>query len=421
MSESGDSIDRARGHLTGRRQREAPGPVSKSVPQIALLTGGGDKPYAIGLATALISEGISFDFIGSTDLQTPELLNNSRVNFLNLRGDQSPQAHPLRKALRVLAYYLRLIKYAATSEAKIFHILWHNKFEIFDQTVLLLYYKCLGKRIVFTAHNVNARQRDGNDNWLNRLSLRVQYRLVDHIFVHTEKMKVQLRDEFGVPETRASVIPFGINNTVPNTALRADEAKQRLGLSKTDRVLLFFGSITPYKGLEYLIGALEELTQKSNDYRLVIAGKPKEGPGYWKSIQETITRKGLTQRVMARSENIPDEEVELYFKAADVLILPYTQIFQSGVLFLGYNFGLPAIAADVGSLREEIIEGKTGFVFRAKDPVDLAKTIDAYFSSELYGDLERRRPEIRDYANERYSWSKVAVLTTSIYSQLLQS
>ena len=63
-------------------------------------------------------------------------------------------------------------------------------------------------------------------------------------------------------------------------------------------------------------------------------------------------------------------------------------MFQSGVLFLGYSFGLPAIAADVGSLKKEIIEGKTGFVFRAQDSSDLARKIDEYFKSELFSNLE---------------------------------
>ena len=107
------------------------------------------------------------------------------------------------------------------------------------------------------------------------------------------------------------------------------------------------------------------------------------------------------------------------FKAADVLILPYTHVFQSGVLFLGYSFGLPAIAADVGTLKEEIIEGQTGFVFKPQDSSDLASKIDEYFKSELFRNLETRRAEIKAYANERYSWDKVAadnnerVFTTS--------
>jgi len=108
----------------------------------------------------------------------------------------------------------------------------------------------------------------------------------------------------------------------------------------------------------------------------------------------------------------------MYFKAADVLIVPYVQIFQSGVPFLAYSFGLPVIATDVGSLRQDIVEGRTGFICRAKDSSDLANMIHQYFDSELFRSLENRRLEIKQYANERYSWDKVAEITKKVYEKL---
>ena len=396
-----------------------PGNWPRANVQIALLTGGGDKPYALGMAAALTAEGILLDFIGSDDLQVAELLNNSRVNFLNLRGDQCPNVSAFAKVLRILNYYIRLIRYAATARPKIFHVLWTNKFVLFDRTLLLAYYKLLGKRIVLTAHNVNAGKRDSNDSWLNRFSLKCEYTLSDHIFVHTEKMKNELSSGFGISPGKVSMIPFGINNTTPNTDLSAGEAKRRLGLINDDKAILFFGNIAPYKGLEYLVAAFGELLQTDPSYRLIIVGKPKGDENYWGRIHRAIAQSGIADRVIERIEYIPDEQTELYFKAADVLVLPYTHIFQSGVLFLGYSFGLPAIAADVGSLREEIIEGETGLIFKARDSSALTQAIEQYFASELFRQLESRRSEIKAYTNERYSWRKVATITTAIYSVLL--
>jgi glycosyltransferase involved in cell wall biosynthesis len=125
-------------------------------------------------------------------------------------------------------------------------------------------------------------------------------------------------------------------------------------------------------------------------------------------------------RILLRADFIPDEETEVYFKAADVLVLPYRHIYQSGILFLGHSFGLPVLAADVGSLKEEIVEGKTGFVFRPEDPADLARAIERYFASDLYRDLESRRREIRDYATERHSWDVVGQITMNVYAGLLR-
>ena len=385
---------------------------------ITLLTGGGDKPYALGMAAALTSAGIEVDFIGSDDLKVPELLSNSRIHFRNLRGDQRSDASAIAKALRVLKYYMRLIGYAPKATPKLFHILWNNKFQFFDCTLLMLYYKLLRKSVVFTAHNVNAGKRDNNDSWLNRISLKIQYGLSDHIFVHTDGMKREMITDFRIPEDNISVIPFGINNTVPNTSLSSAEAKRQLGLSKNDKILLFFGNIAPYKGLEYLVAAFGELLKNDRRYRLLIVGRPKGPQSYWNQVRGTIASSGIGHRVIDKIEYVPDEETELYFKAADVLILPYAHVFQSGVLFLGYSFGLPAIAADVGNLKEEIIEGETGFVFKPRDSSDLTNTIQKYFNSALFRNLESRRMQIKAYANERYSWDKVAKITTAVYTRL---
>jgi len=359
--------------------------------------------------------------------------------------NQRLDAGLVSKMTRVLVYYMRLITYAATARPRVFHILWNNKFDVFDRTLLMLYYKLLGKRIVFTAHNVNAGIRDGNDSWLNRTTLKFQYRLSDHLFVHTEKMKAELVAGFEVAPGKVTVIPFGINSTVPDTALTPAAARQRLGVGAQEKVLLFFGNIAPYKGLEYLVDAFLELHKAdhrrqesvsgapssvleplpsalrsaSSNYRLIIAGRPKGSEAYWSAISEKIKANPARGKLTLNIEYVPDAETEVFFKAADVLVLPYTHIFQSGVLFLGYNFGLPVIAADVGALKDEIVEGETGFIFRAKDAHALALTVEKYFGSALYRDREVQRQTIREYANRRYSWTKVGEMTRRVYRDLL--
>ncbi len=343
---------------------------------VTLLTGGGDKPYALGLTAALTSAGVIVDFIGSDEQVMPELLANPRVNFHNLRGDQRPQVSRVTKVLRVLNYYFRLICYAAKAKPAIFHILWNNKIEIFDRTLLMLYYKLLGKRLVFTAHNVDKKQK-------------------------------------------VSVIPFGINNTVPNTSLSTADAKHQLGISKDEKTLLFFGNIAPYKGLEYLVAAFTELSKECFNYRLIIAGSVKNCQTYWRAVEQSIVLSGVGERIIRKIEYVPDEDTEIYFKAADVLVLPYTYIFQSGVLFLGYSFGLPAIASNTGSMQEDVIQGKTGFIHEAQNAAALAEAIRVYFRSDLYRNLDETKREIRDYANERYSWAIVGEMLDRVYRRIL--
>ena len=387
---------------------------------VSLLTGGGDKPYAFGLANELIRRRLALDLIGSDDLDCPEFRGKPRVHFLNLRGDQRAKASFAKKIFRVFVYYVKLIGYASNAKPKIFHLLWNNKFQSFDRTVLMLYYKLLGKKIALTVHNVNAERRDSKDNLFNRLTLRVQYHLTDHFFVHTEKMKLELVEEFGVREARVTVIPFGINNAVPNTRLASGEARQRLGISDGQKAILFFGHIAPYKGLEYLVNAFQRILDRDKGYRLVIAGRPKGGEEYWAAIHASIREDLQIGRILLKADYIPDAETEVYFKAADVLVLPYRHIYQSGVLFLGHSFGLPVLAADVGSLKDEIIEGKTGFLFKPEDPVDLARAISKYFESDLFRNLDQRRQEIKQYVAKQHSWDVVGQKTMEVYAELLR-
>jgi D-inositol-3-phosphate glycosyltransferase len=384
--------------------------------RVALLTAGRDRPYALGMGAALAGQGIQLDYIGGEMVDGPEVRGNSLIRVLNIR-DQREQATLISKMLRVLQYYARLLNYTRTSKCRIFHILWNNKFELFDRTLLTAFYRLLGKRVVLTAHNVNAGKRDGNDSLLNRWSLKCQYGLAHHIFVHTLMMKEEFWNEFRVRGEKVTVIPFGINNTLPTTKLTGEGARRQLGIASKDKVVLFFGNIAPYKGLEYLVEAVAQLARGDSTYRLIIAGRPKGSEEYWARVQQQIEKADL--HVVAKIEYIPDEEVEWYFKAADVLVLPYNHIFQSGVLFLGYSFGLPVVATDVGSLKEEIVVGKTGFVCRPQDAGDMARVLAEYFGSDLYFQLAQRREEIRQFANERYSWTKVGEITKSLYASLL--
>jgi D-inositol-3-phosphate glycosyltransferase len=387
---------------------------------VGLLTGCKDKPYVFGLATALASEGVHLDVIGSDEIDSPELHRAENLRFLNFRASYESDANFAQKLWKVLAYYATLIRYVACSSPRILHILWNDKFELLDRTILMLYYKVLGKRIAFTAHNVNQGKRDANDSWLNRVTLKIQYRFCDHIFVHTQKMKEELCEQFAVAEDAVSVIRFPINNALPDTELTPIEAKRRLGLRNGEKAILFFGRIRPYKGVEQLLDAFRVLLAKrKSNYRLIVAGEPIKGcEGYLREIQSSVER-DLAGRIIWRAQFIPDADVEMYLKAADVLVLPYKEIFQSGVLFLAYAFGLPVIATDVGSFREEIVEGSTGFLCKPEDPEDMAKAVETYFASDLFRNLDVRRQEIKDYANTRHSWHAVADVTCSAYAKML--
>jgi glycosyltransferase involved in cell wall biosynthesis len=397
----------------------APG-TRRSV-HVGLLTACQDKPYVFGFATSMVGKAVNLDVIGSDEVDGPEMHSAANINFINLRANQRQSVSAPRRLSRLLSYYVRLIGYAARTQARIFHILWNNRFEYFDRTLLMSYYRMLGKQVVLTAHNVNQARRDNTDSLLNRLTLRIQYALANHIFVHTEKAKKELSEDFRVHERKISVIPFGINNAVPRTDLTPADAKRQLGIGPDEKTILYFGRIRPYKGIEHLLAAYEILASRRPDHRLIVAGEPKKGSEeYRDEIQRLIRENGGGNQIVSAFKFIPDADIEQYLKAADVLVLPYKEIFQSGVLFLAYSFGLPVVAANVGSFQDEIVEGRTGFLCDPGNATELANTIERYFASELYRDLNNHREDIREYAQARHSWDVVADRTLCVYEQLTQ-
>jgi glycosyltransferase involved in cell wall biosynthesis len=400
-----------------------PGQAADAGPalRVSLLTGGGDLHYAIPLAASLADQSVRLDMIVSEQfLSSPELKKPS-IALHSLHGNADPGQPLHRKLLKVIRMYTGLIVHAAATDSTLFHILWHNKLPMFDMTVLAGYYKVLGKRIVFTAHNVDADERDGRSWTLGRMALRLFYRLTDHIFVHTSRMKQQLEQQFQVDARKITVIPFGMNTVVPKSGLTRRQARSRLGLGEAEKVVLFFGNITQYKGLEFLVRAVAMLKEQgAPPVKLLIAGnvKGRSARPYWDEIRAFIDAADLGSRVQQEVRLIPDEEVEGFFKAADVCVLPYVRVYQTGVLFLSYRFGLPVIGTDVGSVREDIVEGRTGSICRAADPAALARAIADYFNSPLFANLDRARGDIAGLADSKYAWNAIAPIIVRVYRQL---
>jgi glycosyltransferase involved in cell wall biosynthesis len=234
-------------------------------------------------------------------------------------------------------------------------------------------------------------------------------------------MKSELCEDFGVANKSVTVIRYPVNNAFPDTELTPKAAKGRLGLHEEEKAILFFGRLVPYKGIEYLLEAYRLLLKdKGAKYKLILAGEPKKGAEqYLEELQSVLSENSRPDDVILKAQFVPDNEMELHFKAADVLTLPYKEIFQSGVLFLAYSFGLPVVATDVGSFHDDVIEGSTGYLCKPGDPADLARAIEKYFASDLYRNLNVRRQELREHANANHSWQAVADLTSNAYAGML--
>jgi glycosyltransferase involved in cell wall biosynthesis len=198
------------------------------------------------------------------------------------------------------------------------------------------------------------------------------------------------------------------------------DARRQLGLSPDDKVLLFFGRIAPYKGVEDLLSALARLVREDPRYVVVLAGEVKDPScePYWLDLKRMISELKLERHVRIEDRFIPDDQVGLFFRASDVTVLPYRRIYQSGVVALAYAQGTPVVASDVGSFKTDVLEGETGFVFKSADVTELAATIQAYFASDLYKELEARSAGIREHGIQAFSWARNGELTVAAYGRV---
>lgn len=177
--------------------------------------------------------------------------------------------------------------------------------------------------------------------------------------------------------------------------LPREEAEKKLGIPAGGKNLLFFGLIRKYKGLDILIKAFGLLPA---DYHLLIAGEPYGG---FEEYQTLIDSNPGAGRIHCFTGYVADEEVKTYFSAADLSVLPYRSATQSGVRAVSYNFGVPMVVTDTGSLRADIEGTGTGLVAPEPSPEVVAETIRRYFDTP--GLAEKCRENIVKEM-DRLSW-----------------
>ena len=181
-------------------------------------------------------------------------------------------------------------------------------------------------------------------------------------------------------------------------AIAKDVAREKLGIDKKDKVILFFGFIRKYKGLDILLEAMADARIKEAGIKLLVAGEFYEDE---KVYQEQIDRLGIRSQLIMRTQFIPDSEVVLYFCAADVVIQPYRNATQSGVTPLAYHYEKPMIVTNVGGLPAMVPDRKSGLV-AAVQPMAIASAILEFYELGEEFFIPHLRSE-----KQKLSWSKL--------------
>ena len=178
------------------------------------------------------------------------------------------------------------------------------------------------------------------------------------------------------------------------------EARTRLGIaSEAQRVVLFFGLIRPYKGLDLLLNALADKQLKQLDVHALIAG---ECYSDWEQYEQLIAQHGLSDRVHLSVRFIPNDEVSTYFSAADLVVQPYKTATQSGISQIAYHFDKPMVVTNVGGLPEIVTNGASGYVVEP-EPEAIAEAIRDFFEQ---GREAAMTASVRA-EKQRFSWKNL--------------
>jgi glycosyltransferase involved in cell wall biosynthesis len=237
-------------------------------------------------------------------------------------------------------------------------------------TVARLAKRGTSTRVLFICDNIIPHERRPGDVAFTRYA----FKQADYFIVQSDAVEHELKAFW--PQARHRNVPHPIYSLF-GEAISKEEARKSLGL-RAERVLLFFGYIRRYKGLQVLIDAMAKLAGGFDVHLMVVGEFYDDDRKYRKQIADLQ----LDRRVTLYSDYVPNDKVHLYFSAADVVVLPYISATQSGIAQIAYNFDKPVIATNVGGLSEVVLDGLTGFIVPPNDTEGLAQSIRRYYDEK---------------------------------------
>ena len=271
-------------------------------------------------------------------------------------------------------------------------------------------FKLRKKPVIFTVHNVLSHE----GSQLYQIVSRWLFKLGDHFIVHTEKNRRQMKASYGISWDSISVVPHGSLDFHVKNHMDRDTIRQEFGIDPGHKVILLFGAVRPYKGIDTALKAFSRVLPEVPDALLMVAGKLWQK---WKPYQELMNTLAIADSVKSFLKYIPSGEVYKYFEAADLVILPYHHFdSQSGIGGTAVSFRKPMIVSEVGGL-PDLVKNRE-YVIPPKDAEALARCLikclqDQSRLAAMAADAETVAADI--------SWSSIAHETWAIYDNLLKA
>ena len=251
-------------------------------------------------------------------------------------------------------------------------------------------------KVIFLCHNVLPHEGFPMKRLLSRMTLNKG----DAYIVHSEQDANDLRALVTDPKYIHAVLPT--YNQFRKRYIDKTTARKELDIPETQEMLIFFGYIRKYKGLAHLIRALPAIhAVRPNAHLWVVGSFFEDDRADYESL---IRESGCADMLTLVDGYLPDDQVESYFAAADLCVLPYESATQSAVVQVSYSFGCPVVVTNVGGLPEVVLDGKTGYIVPAKDDAALADAVIRFFSEANSSDFSKW---ISDEAY-KYSWDRMS-------------
>jgi D-inositol-3-phosphate glycosyltransferase len=277
----------------------------------------------------------------------------------------------------------------------------------------VLFARLLGLQVVITAHDVEAFKEGLSTPML----VRWVYRAAHRVIAHSQVAQRELVQVLGIAQEKIDVILHGNYVASVPAAVTRDMARAHFGISGDKRVLVFFGQIKDVKGLDVLLRGFALARQTDPRLHLLIGGR------VWKTdfskYARIIQSHGLAPHCSLHIRYIPDAEVAYFYRCADLVVLPYLRIYQSGAVLLAMSHGSPVLVSDIAGMLEVVGDDRTGFVFRSGDPTHLAKRINEIL--DVPGHCAEVAQAGLRAVKERNDWARLGAQSVACYQRAMQA
>lgn len=362
-----------------------------------------DYKYTYSLANALKACGNEVELV-IDDKKDNEYCKCKCINkFLTSRKDIGKG----KKLLNYIETYRFIVNKAVSEQFDVVHVQWFQ-FSPVDY-YFLKKLKKHGIKVVVSVHDI----LPFNEKKYDKPFHKKIYGLCNHIIVQAETNIKRFDELFPEDSNKVTFIPHGHFLDFADKH-DVEESRKYLNIPQDKTVLLFFGQIKKVKGVGVLLEAFGKLAQKRDDLYLVVAGS------VWKDdfapYQEIINQYNLTDDQLKTDVRfIPDNEVGYYYSACDIAMMPYLDVYQSGVIQLVYAYGKPAVATAIAPFMEIVEDGITGYLCQPNDANSLAEAIErAVAEKRRFASLgEAGRQKIA----MKYSWDDIAAKVTELYKK----